>query len=318
MGFISTGTMQQDPWTPGGPPVAPPVVPTVPSMEPVVPSQGDLNPPPVPAEAPDEAEEPRPATYVYALGRIEPRFPSIGVEREFAQATGRAATTGLTDHEALRAVLAEQQNRYLVRQLCWVLTIEGLETYLLSPRDPLDFELLIEALRPNPKFGDLDLVIGILGPIAPPEACNGLTLPVVFFDQIYSFDRESIVNAIPRPDTVPEDQETRFRAAADETFGRLIRMVDNVGATNEDRALNYLAVRYDAVYATAADAIGRNMSIAAVEARPSTLSGIRSIMDVIFTLVHRETGVEEKHLVRVDVTEEFPFLVTRLSPYFDR
>ena len=26
----------------------------------------------------------------------------------------------------------------------------------------------------------------------------------------------------------------------------------------------------------------------------------------------------EKFFVRVDVTEEFPFLVTRLSPYYDR
>jgi hypothetical protein len=27
--------------------------------------------------------------------------------------------------------------------------------------------------------------------------------------------------------------------------------------------------------------------------------------------------VTEKHFVRVDVTEEFPFLVTKLSPFYD-
>src|SRR4051812_49304277 len=58
--------------------------------------------------------------YVYALGRIEPRFPSLAVEKEFAQATGRAATAGLTDRQAYQQVLAERSNRYLVRQLCWV------------------------------------------------------------------------------------------------------------------------------------------------------------------------------------------------------
>jgi hypothetical protein len=31
-----------------------------------------------------------------------------------------------------------------------------------------------------------------------------------------------------------------------------------------------------------------------------------------------QTYVTEKYFVRVDVTEEFPFLVTRISPYFDR
>ena len=37
------------------------------------------------------------SAYVYALGRIEPRFPRLSVEKEYAQATGRAETAGLTD-----------------------------------------------------------------------------------------------------------------------------------------------------------------------------------------------------------------------------
>jgi hypothetical protein len=36
-------------------------------------------------------------SYVYAIGRIEARFPRPSVEKEFAQATGRAGTAGLTD-----------------------------------------------------------------------------------------------------------------------------------------------------------------------------------------------------------------------------
>ena len=56
----------------------------------------------------------------------------------------------------------------------------------------------------------------------------------------------------------------------------------------------------------------------AVEVRPSRLSGVRRIVDVIFSFTHRQTDVTEKFFVRVDVTEEFPFLVTRLSPYYDR
>ena len=46
-----------------------------------------------------------PASYVYALGRIEPHFPRLSVEKEFAQATGRAETANLTDRQALRRVL---------------------------------------------------------------------------------------------------------------------------------------------------------------------------------------------------------------------
>src|ERR1700683_2025638 len=116
--------------------------------------------------------------YVYAIGRIEPRFPRPSVEKEFAQATGRAGTAGLTDRQALHAVLSKPENRYLVRQLCWVMTIEGLETYILVPRDPVDLDLLVEALRPAPSPMDLDCVIGVRGAIAPPDMCNGLQIPI--------------------------------------------------------------------------------------------------------------------------------------------
>src|SRR6516225_2832833 len=40
------------------------------------------------------------SAYVYALGRIEPRFPRLSVEKEYAQATSRAETAGLTDRQA--------------------------------------------------------------------------------------------------------------------------------------------------------------------------------------------------------------------------
>jgi len=45
---------------------------------------------------------------------------------------------------------------------------------------------------------------------------------------------------------------------------------------------------------------------------------VRKIVDVIFSFTDRKTDVTEKYFVRVDVTEEFPFLVTKLSPYYDR
>jgi hypothetical protein len=55
-----------------------------------------------------------------------------------------------------------------------------------------------------------------------------------------------------------------------------------------------------------------------VEVSPSPLSGTRNVVEVIFALTNRATDYTEKFFVRVDVTEEFPFLVTKLSPYYDR
>jgi len=254
-----------------------------------------------------------PASYVYALGRIDPRFPRLSIEKEFAQATGRAETVNLTDRQALRQVL--EHNRYLVKQLCWVMTVGGLETYIVVPRDPGDANLLVETLRPNPQPGDVDLVVGMRGPLAPPEMCNGLLVPIVAFDQLYTFDRASLIGSIPRPERVTAE---RFREAAGEVFDRIMQMTDNAGATDEHRALNYLTVRYPAIYAAVAQAQGRNSSLTAVDVRPSTLSGVRNIVEVIFSFTDRAADVVEKQFLRVDVTEEFPFLVTKLSPYYDR
>jgi hypothetical protein len=252
---------------------------------------------------------------VYAIGKVEARFPNISVEKEFAQATGRTDTLGKTDQQTFHAVLSRRENRYLLRQLCWVLTIQGLETFLLVPRDPADMELLIEAIRPNPSAMDVDVVIGVRGPIAPPAMCNGLTVPLVAFDQIYSFDRDTLIKAIPRPE---EATEAQFGAAAEELFGRIMQMTDNAGTTDEHRALNYLAMRYPAIYSKTAEAFGRDYALTAVEVRPSPLRGSRNIVDAIFVYTNRNTDFTEKFSVRADVTDEFPFLVTKMSSYYDK
>ncbi len=254
-------------------------------------------------------------SYIYALGRVRPQFPSLAVEKEFVQATGRAETAGLTDRQALHAVLSQPQNRYLARQLCYVLAIEGLDTYILQPRDPADFSLLVDAVRPTPRPADVDVVIGVRGPMAPAEMCNGLMVPIVMFDQMYSFDIDALLKAVPRPGQISAKQ---FAPTAEELFIRIIQMADNAGATDEHRATNYLAVRYSGIYAAAAEAHGRDEALTALKVQPSMLSGTRRILEVIFSFTNRKTDVTEKFFTRVDVTEEFPFLVTKLSPYFDR
>ena len=255
------------------------------------------------------------SVYIYALGQIEPRFPSPALDKEFAQATGRTETAGLTDRQALHQVLSQRQNRYLARQLCWVLTLEGLETYILEPRDPADLDLLIEAIRPAPSSMDMDVVIGVRGPVAPPEMCNGLMIPIVTFDQIYSFDRDTLIKSIPKPETIAVEE---FATAAGELLDRIMQLTDNAGATDEHRALNYSALRYPAIYAKTAEEFAANSSLSAVDVRLSPLTNTRKILDVIFSYTNRSTDVTEKFYLRLDVTEEFPFLVTKLSPYYDR
>jgi hypothetical protein len=253
--------------------------------------------------------------FVYAIGTVDYRFPNVSIEKELAQVIGRTNTKQLTDHEAIHAVLTKSENRYLARQLCWVMKIGGLESFILIPRNSEDIEMFIESLRPSPSPTDVNVVIGYRGPIANPAMCNGLSVPVVSVDQIYSFDFDSLIKEIPRPEKV---QEKQFKAAAKELLNRIIDMTDNTGATDEHRAVNYLAVRYDGVYRNIVECYQKDCSLTSIEVRPSSISAVRKLVDVIISQTNRTTGVVEKYSVRVDVTNEFPFLVTSLSPYYDR
>jgi len=282
----------------------------------ILPSQGNVLQAPPPRQVmpcPTCAGGQMPMAYVYALGRIEARFPNLSVEKEFAQAAGRADTAGKTDPQVFREVLSKPENRYLVRQMCWVFVIQGLETYILQPGNPADFDLLVGAIRPSPSPNDIDIVVGLRGPIAPPDICNGLMVPVVVFDQIYSFDRDAFIKSIPKPKGVPAE---RFGPAAEEVFDRIMQMTDNAGATDDHRALNYLAMRYPGIYANAAEEFARDFSLSGVEVRPSSVSG--RVSNCIFSYDSRGMLATEKFFVRVDASGEFPFLASPISPYVDR
>ena len=257
-----------------------------------------------------------PPSCVYVIGHIEPRYPSLAIEKEVRQATARAGDSSKdTDRQVMQKVLHDPNNRYLVRRLCWVLLVQGIEHYILVPRDPADYQQLVDAYRAEPNPGDLELVIGVRGPIANPEICNGLLVPILIFDQIYAFDRKSLLDSIPKP---KEGDPKKFLAAAGEMLDRIMQQTDNAGATDADRALNYLAVRYDRIYSLAAEQFASNASFTSIDVLPSPLSGTRNIVNVILGFTDRASDVVSKYFVGVDVTECWPFLVTRMSPYYDR
>ena len=145
--------------------------------------------------------------------------------------------------------------------------------------------------------------------------CNGLMLPVVKIDQIYSFDRDELIKAIPKPKGTNDNQ---FIKTAEALFQHVMQITDNVGSIDEHRAVNYLSVRYDQIYNRTQLMQDRNFSLHGLEVRLSRLTSIRKIVDIIFTYEERSSAATEKWFARVDVTEEFPFLVSPLQQFFER
>jgi hypothetical protein len=255
------------------------------------------------------AVPPSPA-YVYAIGKIDPLAPKLGVEKEFAQVSKRADTAGLTDRQVLRKVLSDPDNIYLAQQYCWIMSIFGQQAYIIVPTQHWHLHRLLESLRPEPNANSLDAVIGIRSQPAPPDMCNGLTLPMVLPQQIYSFDRGSLLKSIPRP---AAGAGKEFDTMAAELAERILGTTDNLGADDAHRALNYLALRDPAVYARAAECLQRDMTLTEITTRPWRLSATRRIVEVDFKFTQRKNEFVETYRTRVDVNEIFPFLASPMT-----
>lgn len=255
-----------------------------------------------------------PPSFVYTIGQVDFRFPDPGVEKELVQSMGRTDTAWMTDREALCEVLNQPENRYLTRQLCYVLSIQGVDTYVLVPRDPADFALLAEAIRPSHQADAIDVVIGVRGGLAPAGHCGGLQLPVVTIDQLYSATVSYLVQAIDRPESMDAEQ---FDKAATDLLSTVLSVSGNVGASDEHRALDYLMVRYPAIYRKTFERSMDDCSLTSIDVRRSSLGGARRIMDVVFTYASRKTDEVEKCFVPVDVTYEFPSRTGPLGVFYD-
>jgi hypothetical protein len=253
--------------------------------------------------------------YIHAIGKIVPRFPRKDLEKEYYQIMHGLETKGKLDNEIMSSIFSDENYKYIAYEMCWVFTIEGLEIYILRANNREAFEQFVESTNASPTVNDINVVIGTKGPLSSPELCNGLILPVVTVDKVYSIDKDSLLKVIPR--NTGEDEKT-FNDTSGELFNRIIQMADNLGATDEHRALNYLSVRYDAIYAHSYKMNLDDFSLTAIDVLPSRLSGTRKIVDVIFTYRNRQTDFIDKYFMRVDINEKYPFLVSPLSAYYNR
>ncbi|HSY00472.1 MAG TPA: hypothetical protein VLG91_24275 [Streptomyces sp.] len=254
--------------------------------------------------------------YVYVLGRVRAVFPDLSVQHEFSQVASADGIRDATDADALHRVLSAPENRYLARQMCYVLSVQGLDTYVLEPVDPMGLDDLVAALRPVRDSRDLAVVVGTLGPVLPPGACQGLSVPVVHVEKIWAFDSRELIEAIDRPD---DTSRKEFERTAREVLDRVLQLNNNAGLDPTHRALNYLTVREQEIYRKTSDMRAEGYTLSGVEAGPSRLSvGSQSVVTVVLSYTHRQTNVTEKLFVRVGLAGLFPYRVTPVQRYYDR
>ncbi|HYV56309.1 MAG TPA: hypothetical protein VE911_02135 [Candidatus Nitrosopolaris sp.] len=255
-----------------------------------------------------EAETP---AFVYALGHIEPRFPNATVAAAVVEALRRANGENLNGQQTL-SLLSEEENRHLLRQLCWVLMSQGAPRYLLQLASVADFDALIGRFRSTRRPTEVDVVIGRCSALSVPEI-ESRSLARVAVEQLNTLDVRALIQALPRPLRSVHG----CHAAAEQLFKTIEQMPSNRGTEDEHRALNYLMAHSTAVYANVADCFARSSLLTGISIRLPE-HGARRLVDVVFSYASQRTEIREHYMVRVDVTEAFPFLESPLAPYFDR
>jgi PatG C-terminal len=264
-----------------------------------------------------EALAPRPTAggFVYAVGRLQARFPTLGVEREYAQVADTPPEAPVRSGQ-LKDVLSAPEHRYLARQLCWVFKGPAGDACTVIPREDNDLAELIDLLAPEEEQV-VQALVGSPAASVSPTPCLAAGLPAAWPEQVLSFTMDEFTEALPRGEHGEGPTEgDGLRSAAEYVFAQLTQRADNRGLTDEHRALNYLALRYPAIYHLAAQAMGEGKTLIGVDAHP-VQSGDRRVVAVRPVFRHAKTHVVERYYCPVDVTDLFPLLTGALTQTYD-
>jgi Subtilase family/PatG C-terminal len=286
--------------------------------------------------------------FIYVLGTVDIRFPDQSISEEL-QSVALSLAREKDDHtlrepkadEPLRSwyarVLKHPEARYVARLVSWLLTVEGQPAYYLALRDLDDLPDLVGCLgRPEPKnpleHEDLDLFVGS-STLVPVDTCPGVTAPVLAVDQLWMLKKQALTQAFELAPKTPKKPASKEKVNAtvenerNELFRRLVRSADNFGDTDEWRALNYLAVRYQPLYELYAELVKPSAELVipkdgwtldSIKVVPSRLWREKRIVDPVFAFRNNETGVVHKYFVRVDVSHLYPMIINPIAEYFDR
>jgi hypothetical protein len=255
-----------------------------------------------------------PVGYVFVVGNIVPRFPSQSLEEEYMYAYQEFKAEG-PPNALYYQVLSQGQNLYIARQMCWVLQIDGVDTYIIVPRTDVELYQLIAALNPI-DTGQIrfDVMVGVRGSLAPMAMCNGLQLPLVSCNLSYHFTFNQFV------DHVVDSMPTIPRDVVSSMLQQMLQVADNAGETDAHRAINYLTTRSKDIYYMAWQMQQPSplppyppgvFFLQSINAKPAAVQGNRSIVDIIFEYMSRDSNDVMYMYIKVDVTGMYPFLASK-------
>jgi hypothetical protein len=261
---------------------------------------------------------------VFTVGRLRAGFPDSGLQQEYAQAASVHPDAPVESSE-LKAVIAQPDNRYLARQVCWTFTAQsGDDACTVLPRSEAELDDLIDLLAPE-GAEPIQALVGSPAATRTPFGCWAGDLPAVWPVQVLSFAMDEFTDAMAsehqpdadeKADVAPLRENPQYRASVHDLFVRLTQRSGNVGVTDEDRACNFLALKDSPSYALNWQARTEGKNLTNITAR-AMFKGARRLVDVRFVFRHHQTHLTETYHCQVDTTDLFCYKALPLSPTYD-
>ncbi|MBF0276000.1 MAG: S8 family serine peptidase, partial [Nitrospinae bacterium] len=248
--------------------------------------------------------------YIYAVGSLSAVFPNDGLMQEFNRIVSVTNTSG-SGNKLLFTILSNDKYRYIAEEMQWVMEINNVKTYSVTPRGSAILDEMIESLKKEMGVTSYQVVIGPRSPMGAINTSGSEQLPTVICEQLYNFTLNEFVNNIVTETKVDQDVVAGL-------FQQMLQKTDNSGATDEDRAINYIALRYLNIYQMADGLANKEnnnkpLSLDSIAGEPARAMGMRKIVDVVFE--YKECGSDNIiwKIVKVDTTGLFPFLVKEVE-----
>jgi hypothetical protein len=248
-------------------------------------------------QIPQPVSNPVPNQMAYVVCDVDPVYPDLGVEKYalMKMKMEKVDFKATSKEKALQLVLEHYPD--LARQMCYVALVQEAQTYLLMAKFPdIGYPMLVEAAK-----SEISAVIGTVGPTASPDMCNGLTLPILFFDTIFNFDKKAFIAQIPVPHGVDKDN---FRKAADDLWDQLVPLI-GLG-TGTSRALAHLIFSDEGLWLLAVtQQLNHGAELKSLETQlaPATAT---TLVNVKATFLYRDNLIEKTFFKIVDVSNMFP------------
>ncbi|QUJ69638.1 hypothetical protein KDD30_23175 (plasmid) [Photobacterium sp. GJ3] len=218
--------------------------------------------------------------------------------------------------------------RYLAENVNWILTVDEQEAYIIQPHSIVELNEFISYLRKlEQEQADqstelLCVIVGVQEASRSVDAGEEIWLPVVQCNHIFDFD--------PNPAVIlrklgQSGENTTTTAIAN--LLNLLRVRQNLGASDFERAQNFLAFRYPDIYETRTSGMlvsgegNHNVQkdteafLLSIETQYSPSAAETTLVDVIFNYQRTISGRQFSYFASVDVSSLYPFLQSPLSDY---